>query len=145
MKALKTLLLFLCFSITAMGCVAKYTIPVGGTNDLRFVGQWEGKHFNEKGGYWRKWEQNRHPDGTYKLVLKYYDKSDKFLNRKVETGYWWLQDGLFHEIAPSRMSKPESYKFEFTSNEQIEFSSVQIDKNSDEKVGYSFIDKKVKE
>ncbi len=145
MKIFRTLLPLLLLTLATSGCVAKYTVPADVTNDLSFVGKWAGKQFNEEGEYWRKWEQNRHSDGTYKLILKYYDKKDKFLSRKVETGNWWLKDGLFHEIAPKRMSKPESYKYKFIAKGQIEFFSVAIDESSDEKVGYSFVDSKVNE
>ena len=144
MKVFVRLCSFIFISLLLFGCVAtKYEVPIGSTNDQGFIGEWKGEVFNEEGNYWRKWNQIRNIDGTYKLTLKYYDKSDRFLSKKVEKGQWWIKDRLFYEINPIRMSKPEAYKYEFISDKEIKFSSIQIDTSSDEQVGYSFSDFKV--
>jgi hypothetical protein len=143
MKKLFKSLFISVFLFSFIGCAAKYTIPTDSTNDPEFTGKWSGKHYNEKGKYWRKWVQVRNSDGTYHLTLKYYDKSEKYLNTTIENGSWWIQNGLYTEINPNRMSKPESYKFEFVSKDEIKFSSNDIDSSSDEQIGYSFTDTRV--
>lgn len=140
----RTLLLLLYLITTLYGCAANFTMPEGATTDAKFVGKWEGKHFNEESGYWRKWLQTRNANGTYNLTLKYYDKSEKYLETKEVTGYWWIQNGMFHEIAKSNMSKPEVYKFQFIRDDTIEFSSAEVDSSSGEETGYSFKDTRVK-
>ena len=144
-NSFRTLLLIASLVIFSTGCVKTYTIPKEATRDSIFVGKWEGQHFNKEGGYWRKWEQTRIVDGTYKLVLIYYDKNDRFLDSELEKGDWWIYDGLYYEISTSRMNEPEAYKYEILSEDQIKFLSVKIDSSSDEKVGYSFIDTRSKE
>ena len=140
MKTLKTVLLLSLFLPILFGCSSKFAIPENATIDANFIGKWEGKHFDEKSGHWKKWIQIRKSDGTYTLHLKYYDKKDKFLSGTVETGYWWIQNDLFNEISPKSMTKPESYRYHFIDENKVKFSSVKLDSSSDEKAGYSFVD-----
>ncbi len=140
-KISTSIILFVFF--ISLGCVAKYRVPEGATYNVEFVGKWEGEHFNNEGNYLRKWFQTRNSDGTYELELTYLDSNGKFLDKEIQTGNWWVSNGLFHEISPGRMSKPEIYAFEFIGNDKIEFKSVQLDTSSDEKDSYSFTDKRM--
>ncbi|MEN8177975.1 MAG: hypothetical protein ABFS39_05080 [Pseudomonadota bacterium] len=137
MKTLKAFLLALFFLPLLFGCSAKFTIPENASIDANFIGKWEGKHFDEKSGYLKKWVQTRKGDGTYTIHLKFFDKNDKFLSESAETGYWWIKSDLFHEISPSSMKKPESYRFQLMGKDKIKFSSVKA------KADYSFIDIRV--
>lgn len=143
MKTLKAVLFLSLLLLILVGCSAKYTIPENSTTDANLVGQWEGKHFVEKAGYWKKWRQNRKSDGTYTLHLKFYDKKDALLREMVEAGYWWIQKDLFYEISPKSMKTPEAYHYHFIDKDKVKFSSVKRDPASAEKAAYSFVDTKV--
>lgn len=145
MKTLKAVFLLLLFVPILFSCSTKFTIPANATIDTEFIGKWEGKHFDEKSEYWRKWVQNRNSDGTYTIHLRYYDKNEKLLSDTVETGYWWIQNDLFYEISTKSMTRPESYRYHFIDEDIIKFSSFKLDSSHDEKASYSFVDTRVSE
>ena len=91
MKTLKTFLLVAFFLPLLTACPTQFTMPENATIDKKFIGTWEGKHFDKKSGQLRKWTQTRKDDGTYSIQLKYFDKNEKLLSQTIETGHWWIK------------------------------------------------------
>lgn len=89
-----------------------------------------------------EWEKTRMVDGTYKLVLLYYNKYHRFLDSKVEEGKWWIYNDIYYEMLPSMMEQPQSYKYEILSDDKIKFTSTMIDASSDERIVYFPIEKR---
>lgn len=143
MKYLKTIFLSLVIFPMLIGCSTKYTIPDNAVIDANFVGSWEGKHYSEDTEHWRKWVQNRKSDGTYTIQLKYFDKNNDLLSQTTKTGYWWIQNNHYNEISPKSMATPESYRYQFTDKDTINYFSVNPNASSDEKADYTFVDKRV--
>ncbi|MDJ0807591.1 MAG: hypothetical protein QNJ78_12245, partial [Gammaproteobacteria bacterium] len=111
--------------------------PENAIHDKSFVGKWQGKHLDAKTGSVKKWVQIRKDDGTYIIQFDHYDNKGKLLGKSNETGYWWIEKGLFHEISPNTMDQPESYLYRFMGKDKIKFISAKP--NSD----YSFEDTRV--
>lgn len=65
---------------------------------------------------------------------------DGTIERQTETGRWWTQDELFHEIAPPGMKQPDSYQYRFKDNRCIEFLLVASDDASEEIGQYRFVE-----
>ncbi|MCP5242788.1 MAG: hypothetical protein H6940_05045 [Burkholderiales bacterium] len=122
--------------LTACGTVSD-TYQQSRTDD-RLVGVWIGEYV-EKDGVTRSWTQTRKADGAYSIEFLF-TEPDGIVNRQTETGRWWIQNGLFHEIAPSWMKQPDSYRYRFKDNRCIEFLLVASDEASEEIGRYRFVE-----
>ncbi len=103
--------------------------------DIRriFIGTWQGKHLDREENLLRTWVQNRSKDGTYTII--FFEHTEKGIYESRQEGKWWIDGDRFYEIATDEMKKPDVYKFEILSEDEIRFNSVVKD--------YEFIDKRV--
>ena len=100
--------------------------------DVKLVGIWTGEH-EEQDGSTRSWIQERKADGTYSIDFIFMER-DGMIERLTETGRWWVEGGLFHEIESPTMKGPDSYQYQFKNNGCIEFLLV-ASEDSDEDIG----------
>ncbi|SET02366.1 hypothetical protein SAMN05216326_10988 [Nitrosomonas marina] len=106
--------------------------------DNRLVGTWTGEYVEQDGSV-RSWTQTRKVDGTYSIEFLFMEP-DGTIERQTETGRWWTQDELFHEITPPGMKQPDSYQYRFKDNRCIEFLLVASDDASEEIGQYRFVE-----
>ena len=130
----KVILLALFFLVGQVSASEKDNHP------KEFVGVWVGEK-QEGFGKKTKWEQMRKADGSYEIEFTYYlfgvENGDW-----AERGKWWVHDGLFYEISPSLMKKPDVYKVEVIDKNTIKFSQVSKGESTDTSEAYEFIDRR---
>ena len=129
-------------SITACATV-RDTDSHSPTNKM-MTGTWQGGHLM-KDGTQKSWQQIRNNDGSYSLYFNYIQTNGETF-QATETGKWWIENGLFHEISPSRSKQPDIYQYEFYNNNTcLKFDQISRDPSGDEYDGYSFTECRFKD
>jgi hypothetical protein len=137
MTRIKVVLALALFVVLQSGCTTmKNASQRDAPGDIRriFVGTWEGEHADHEGEIVRTWIQSRSADGTYAIVFVHHTKTG--VHKTRQKGKWWIEGDRFYEIAPEVMKKPDVFRFEIVSENEIRFKSVVTD--------YEFTDKRVK-
>ncbi|MDV7338271.1 hypothetical protein RYZ26_01600 [Terasakiella sp. A23] len=85
--------------------------------EQKLVGSWRGEKTNSEGKTQYSWEMIRRNNGTYQSKF-FKPKKDGTKKLVQETeGFWWLEDGIFHEVQNTDVLLPDIY-------------NISIDKNS---------------
>ena len=130
-------LFFVFFLLTGLfGCEAITKANQKPFIDIKLIGVWEGEYI-ERNGTIRKWMQVRKADGTYKIDFSFKDV-DGTVNQFSESGKWWVQDGLFHELAPSWMKEADIYQYHFKKRDCVSFVLVSGNEATEEIEDYEF-------
>jgi len=106
--------------------------------DIRMIGNWQGEYI-EKDGSLKSWGQIRNEDGSYRIEFRFVEL-DGTVYRLEETGKWWVEKNLFHEIAPSQMQQPDVYQYHFKGNGCIEFLLVESHESPEDIGHYRFVE-----
>lgn len=130
------LLYVLLIPVLVVGCVSTSEIKYPSTIDKALIGTWEGGNVM-KDGTNKKWKQIRGSDGDYTIFFGY-SEMDGVSYETKESGRWWIEDGHFHEINPSRSSQPDIYEYEFYSKDCIKYNLLSRVESGDVQEGYSF-------
>lgn len=130
-------LLFLsCLVPVLLGC---QMISVGNQRsslDVKLIGIWAGEYL-EEGGTLKRWKQTRNADGTYVIAFSFTEK-DETARDFTESGRWWIQDGLFHEIAVPEKGHPDKYRYSFKNKDCVSFELVESEGFAEEENRYIF-------
>ena len=125
-----------------MSChITPYTLTIKASNypstlDDTLIGAWVGGHL-QKDGTNKRWRQIRNSDGSYVIFFGYSNENNASYETS-ESGRWWIKNGKYHEINPSRMSKPDIYRYELYNDKCLKFTQLSRDDSGDEYEGYSF-------
>ena len=95
-------------------------------------GSWVGEYL-EKDGTLKRWKQIRRHDGEY-VTFFGYKRTNGQIDEFVDSGKWWVEGDLFHEINPKTAAKPFVYRIKFYKSDCIRFEQVSAgdsEKNSD--------------
>jgi len=106
--------------------------------DVRLIGTWQGE-YDEKDGSLKSWVQTRSENGTYQIEFRFVE-TDGTVHRLAEEGKWWIESGLFYEIAPSWMTQPDAYQYRFQDNGCIEFLLVESYESTEDAGHYRFVE-----
>lgn len=130
-------LFFMSFLLIGLfGCEAIISQSQRPFIDVKLIGVWEGEYI-EKTGTIKKWMQIRKADGSYKIDFSF-QEIDGSVNQFSESGKWWVQDGLFHELAPSWMKEADIYQYQFKKRDCVSFVLVSGNESTEEVDGYEF-------
>ena len=132
------LIITVLFTIALLGCETVPKDPQQLQIDSKLIGIWEGEYL-EKDGAIKKWTQTRKENGTYLIEFQFVEP-DGTSNHFSENGQWWIQDGLFYEVAPSWMKRPDSYQYRFKENQCLEFLLVDSDESIEDIGKYTFVE-----
>lgn len=91
--------------------------------DVKLIGVWKGE-YAEQDGTIKRWRQTRNADGTYAIEFSF-TELDGDTKRFTESGRWWVQEGLFHEIALPDMERPDKYQYFFKEKDCVNFVLVE--------------------
>lgn len=92
--------------------------------DVKLIGVWKGE-YTEQDGTIKHWTQTRNADGTYAIEFSFIELEDGTTKNFTESGRWWVQEGLFHEIALPDMRQPDKYQYSFREKECVSFVLVE--------------------
>jgi hypothetical protein len=106
--------------------------------DVRLIGTWQGE-YDEKDGSLKSWVQTRSENGTYQIEF-HFAETDGTVDRLAEEGKWWIENGLFYEIALSWMTQPDVYQYRFLDNGCIEFLLVESYESAEDVGHYRFVE-----
>lgn len=106
--------------------------------DVRLIGTWQGE-YDEEDGSLKSWVQTRSENGTYQIEF-HFAEADGAVHRLAEEGKWWIESGLFYEIAPSWMTQPDAYQYRFQDNGCIEFLLVASHESAEDVGRYRFVE-----
>ncbi|QOJ23427.1 MAG: hypothetical protein HRU78_06970 [Gammaproteobacteria bacterium] len=130
-------LLFLLFvAIVLLGCQMISTINQRPVLDVKLIGVWTGEYL-EEGGALKRWKQVRNADGTYRIEFSFTEK-DETVKSFIESGRWWIQGGLFHEIALPEKGHPDKYRYSFKKKDCVSFELVESEGFTEEEDSYKF-------
>lgn len=139
---IKNYLFVLIAALSLISCSSQLTTLSSGQKiDKRLVGTWEGAEKDQQiEGLSKSWVMQRNADGTFELDFKF--TQDGHTQNNIETGNWWIQDGLFHE-KHNESGNTDVYSYTVLNQDQIKFvsKSISMDMNTD---AYEFIDRRVK-
>lgn len=113
----------LLLAVSLFGCEAITTANQRPSIDIKLIGIWKGEYL-EEGGMIKSWVQKRNADGTYVIEFRF-TETNGIIKHFTESGRWWIQDGLFHEIALPDMKRPDKYKYSFKEKECVNFVLVE--------------------
>ena len=125
--ALLTTIIFCCSAVAASPSV-----------DVRLIGTWQGE-YDEEDGALKSWVQTRSENGTYHIKFRFVE-TDGVVRHLAEAGKWWIENGLFYEIAPSWMTQPDVYQYRFQEDGCIEFLLVASHESAEDTEPYRFIE-----
>ncbi len=130
-------LFFVVFLLTSLlGCEGLTKADQRSFIDVKLIGVWEGEHI-EKTGTIRKWKQIRKADGSYQIDFSF-KEIDGTVNQFSESGKWWVQDGLFHELAPSWMEEADIYQYDFKKKDCVSFVLISGNESTEAIGDYEF-------
>ncbi len=130
----KLIPLFVPFLIS--GCVTLDSMIGQKTVDDNLVGIWNGEYDKQDGSH-VEWTQVRNGDGRYLTFFKV-RKSSGDTSESVESGNWWVEDRLFHEINPKWAKQPFAYKYTFYNADCLKFEQSGRAETANENGLYSF-------
>jgi hypothetical protein len=104
--------------------------------DVKLIGVWTGEYL-EEGGTLKRWTQTRNADGTYAIEFSF-TGVDGTVRGFIESGRWWIKDGLFHEIALPEKGYPDKYQYFFRKKECVDFVLVESEGFAEEPDSYVF-------
>lgn len=122
--------------ISLLGCNAIKRTNQSPFFDVKLIGVWKGKH-TEKGGTIKSWTQTRNADGTYTIEFSFTEPDDT-TKSFTESGRWWVQNALFHEIAWPDMVQPDKYEYSFKEKDCVSFVLVESNELIEGTDGYVF-------
>ncbi len=122
--------------IGLLGCEAIINQSQRPFIDVKLIGVWEGEYI-EKTGTIRKWVQIRKADGSYKIDFSFQEINGD-VSQFTESGKWWVQDGLFHELAPSWMEEADIYQYQFKKRDCVSFALVSGNESTEAIDDYEF-------
>lgn len=134
LQTLVVLVVLNCVAIAVAAIHSNRASPV----DVRMIGLWQGE-YTEKEGALKSWRQTRNEDGSYQIEFRFIE-NDGTVNRLVEEGQWWIEKGLFYEIAPSWMTLPDAYQYRFLDDGCIEFLLVESHESAEDVGQYQFVE-----
>ncbi len=130
-------LFFVVFMLTGLlGCEGLIKANQRSFIDVKLIGVWEGEYI-EKTGTIRKWMQIRKADGSYQIDFSF-KEVDGSVNHFSESGKWWIQDGLFHELTPSWMKEADIYQYDFKKKDCVSFTFVSGNESTEDIGDYEF-------
>ncbi|MFK8164905.1 MAG: hypothetical protein AB8H12_20835 [Lewinella sp.] len=147
MYRLPFLLLSFCFILlSTSACSPRQhlaTVATGQSIDQRLVGTWSGSEADDQvKGMQKSWTMARTADGSFTLDFRVtYDNrpSEQF----IETGRWWIADGLFHEFHDIS-GQTDIYAYKILNKQQVRFSAQALSGGGDhDDDTYVFVDTKV--
>ncbi|WP_297324751.1 hypothetical protein [Nitrosomonas sp.] len=130
------LIFFICLLAGLFGCKAISSINQRPSLDVKLIGVWSGEYL-EEGGTVKKWMQTRNADGTYAIEFSFVEV-DGTIKSFAESGRWWVQDGLFYEIALPEKEQPDRYQYSFKAKKCVSFVLAESDGLIEEANGYVF-------
>lgn len=104
--------------------------------DVKLIGVWSGEIL-EKGGLLKRWTQIRNADGSYSIDFSFTDPSGESMHF-TESGRWWIEKGLFHEISLPDMKLPDKYQYSFKERDCVQFDLIESDGLAEEPGSYVF-------
>lgn len=104
--------------------------------DVKLIGVWSGE-FLEEGGLLKRWTQIRNADGSYTIDFSFTDSSGES-QHFTESGRWWIENGLFHEISLPDMKLPDKYQYSFKEKDCVQFDLIESDGLAEEPGSYVF-------
>ena len=119
-------------AIILSGCEVITAVDQRPFIDVKLIGVWKGEYL-EEGGTLRRWIQTRNADGTYAIEFSFTEVSGA-TKSFTESGRWWIQDGLFHEIALPDKEQPDKYQYSFKANACVSFVLAESEGGN----GYAF-------
>ncbi|MGZ0018359.1 hypothetical protein [Nitrosomonas sp. wSCUT-2] len=132
-KRFSAVILLLC---TLSGCVSQITTDQKPFIDVKLVGVWTGE-FLEEGGVLKRWTQTRNADGSYTIDFSFTDAKGES-TYFTESGRWWIEKGLFHEISLPDMKIPDKYQYAFKQKDCVRFDLIESDGLAEEPGSYVF-------
>lgn len=130
------LFFYVLLAISLSGCKAITAADQRPFIDVKLIGVWKGE-YAEQSGTTKSWTQTRNADGTYTIAFSF-TEMDGMTKSFTESGRWWVQDGLFHEIALPDMRQPDKYQYSFKGRECVHFVLVESDGLAEEADSYVF-------
>jgi hypothetical protein len=140
------LLLSFCFIIfSTSACSPRQylsTVASGQSIDQRLVGSWSGSEANDQTqGMQKSWVMARTSTGSFTLDFRVtYDGQAP--QQIIETGRWWIEDGLFYEYHDSS-GLTDVYAYEILNKRQVRFSAQTLSPGNQDDDEYVFVDTKV--
>lgn len=107
-----------------------------GLIDENLVGIWVGEYKKEDGTR-IEWTQVRNETGRYLTFFKV-RKASGDTSESVESGNWWVEDHLFHEVNPKWAKAPYVYKYAFYDTGCLSFEQTESGDSSRNRGRYSF-------
>lgn len=126
-------------ALLAMGLLGCSAITAGNQRssvDVKLIGVWTGEYL-EEGGTLKRWTQTRNADGTYVIEFSF-TGVDGTVRGFIESGRWWIMDGLFHEIALPEKGYPDKYQYSFKNKACVNFALVESEGFAEEADSYMF-------
>ena len=123
-------------AIALCGCHAITGANQRNSLDVKLIGVWAGEYL-EEGGTLKRWMQTRNADGTYTIEFSF-TAADETVSSFVESGRWWIKDGLFHEIALPEKGHPDKYRYSFKKKDCVSFVLVESEGFAEEEDSYVF-------
>lgn len=106
--------------------------------DVKLIGVWKGE-YTEQDGTIKRWIQTRNADGTYAIEFSF-TELEGATRSFTESGRWWVQEGLFHEIALPDMKQPDKYQYSFKEKECVNFALVESNGLTESTDSYVFME-----
>jgi hypothetical protein len=104
--------------------------------DVKLIGVWSGE-FLEEGGLLKRWTQIRNADGSYAIDFSFTDANGESTHFS-ESGRWWIEKGVFHEISLPDMELPDKYRYSFKEKDCVRFDLIESDGLAEEPGSYVF-------
>lgn len=123
-------------SVLMAGCVTIDQMIGNKSVDENLVGIWSGEYEKQDGTH-IAWTQVRNEEGSYLTFFKVRESSGN-TSESVESGNWWVEDKLFHEINPKLAKEPFVYKYSFYHSNCLKFEQAQLDETMSDQGQYSF-------
>ncbi|MBX3616758.1 MAG: hypothetical protein KF839_06330 [Nitrosomonas sp.] len=127
-------MMFLLFFLT--GCKTMMATNQQPYIDVKLIGVWSGE-FLETGGLLKRWTQIRNADGSYTVDFSFTGPNGES-TYFTESGRWWVEKGLFHEISLPDMKFPDKYRYSFKEKDCVWFDLTESDGFAEESGSYLF-------
>lgn len=136
-KIVKLFLIFIILPNIVLGVNQKNVKKI----DKRLIGSWQGERSNIPNCQYFSWSIERNLKGKYKIT--FFSDKNRINIIAVESGTWWVNNGMYYSISSEIMKKPDVYSYEVNKN-NVFYKVLGADKSSDCKEDYEFFDYKVK-
>lgn len=128
-------------ALFCISCSSMKTLANGDVIDTKLVGVWEGSEDNQQEeGMSKQWVMTRNSNGTFILDFKAQTNTENLAF--VETGKWWIEDGLFYEFH-KESGLTDVYEYTVLDKDKIKFKSTKLAVDM-ENSAYEFIDTRKK-